>query len=140
MQVVVEIMSGTVFHLQVGDNATVQDMKIAIQNQENLPSDRLTLLLDRGYDHFPMLDDQKPLSEYGVQDGSRVHVFFRPLEEEASDDYTGDDEVMDTDRTESETVDERDDNSSNDDSSSSSPKSPCEETSVESPEYIDVSD
>lgn len=132
MQVVVEIMMGTIFHIQVGDNATVLDLKIAIHNQENVPADRLILLLDIGDDHLMMNDDQKTLSEYGVQDGSRLQVIFKPLEDKKDDDvHTGDDKVMDKDRTESETEDEIDDNSSDDDSGSSTPKTPYEETTVE---------
>ncbi|KAM3304730.1 hypothetical protein P3S67_011596 [Capsicum chacoense] len=124
MQVVVEIMTGTIFNVQVGNNATVQDLKIAIHDQENVPGDRLILLLDIGDDHLMMNDDQKTLSEYGVQDGSRLYAFFKPLEVGA----------------ESETEDERDNNNNDDDSSSSTAETPREDTTVESPEYIDISD
>ncbi|KAG5613271.1 hypothetical protein H5410_024552 [Solanum commersonii] len=86
MQVVVEIMMGTIFHIQVGDNATVLDLKIAIHNQENVPANRSLLLLDIGDDHFLINDDQKPLSEYGVQDGSRFQLIFKPFEAEKDND------------------------------------------------------
>ncbi|KAH0684067.1 hypothetical protein KY290_022725 [Solanum tuberosum] len=86
MQVVVEIMMGTIFHIQVGDNATVLDLKIAIHNQENVPANRILLLLDIGDDHLIMNDDQKPLGEYGVQDGSRFQLIFKPLEAEKDND------------------------------------------------------
>ncbi|CAN4093827.1 unnamed protein product [Withania somnifera] len=142
MQVVVEIMTGTVFHVQVGNDATVQDLKIAIHNQENVPGDRLILLLDTGGDHLMMNDDQKSLSEYGVQDGSHLYALFKPLEAEKDDDDvdTGDDKVMDKDMTESETDEERDNNNSDDDSGSSTTKTLNEDTTVESPEYISISD
>ncbi|XP_018629458.1 uncharacterized protein [Nicotiana tomentosiformis] len=136
--VVVEIMTGTIFHVQLGDNATVLELKIAIQNQENLPGDRLILLLDKDGDHIMMNEDQKPLSEYGVQDGSRLYGFFKlPETQEENDDDadTGDDKVMDKDRTESESEEMKNDNDGNN-SDSSTPKTPYEEDSVQSPEYV----
>ncbi|XP_009805016.2 uncharacterized protein [Nicotiana sylvestris] len=140
MQVVVEIMTGTIFHVQVGDNATVLDLKIAIQNQENLPGDRLILLLDKDGDHMMMNEDQKSLSEYGVQDGSRLYGFFKLPQEENDDDAdTGDDKVMDKDRTESDSEEMKNDNAGNN-SGSSTPKTPYEEDSVQSPEYVSDSD
>ncbi|KAK6792879.1 hypothetical protein RDI58_011960 [Solanum bulbocastanum] len=188
MQVVVEIMMGTIFHIQVGDNATVLDLKIAIHNQENVPANRILLLLDIGDDHLLMNDDQKPLSEYGVQDGSRFQLIFKPFEAEkdnddAEKDYDDAEAEKDDDDTEAEkdnddaeaekddaaaahhdsfaaayaaivgsplpdlddsgddmgTEDERDDNSS-DDSGSTTPKTPHEESTAESPEYILISD
>ncbi|KAL3372073.1 hypothetical protein AABB24_008557 [Solanum stoloniferum] len=189
MQVVVEIMTGTIFHIQVGDNATVLDLKIAIHNQQNVPANRILLLLDIGDDHLLMNDDQKPLSEYGVQDGSRFQLIFKPFEaEKDNDDAEKDDDDTETEKddddTEAEkddddaeaekndaaaaahhdsfaaayaaivgsplpdlddsgddmgTEDERDDNSS-DDSGSTTPKTPHEESTAESPEYISISD
>ncbi|KAK4722884.1 hypothetical protein R3W88_013117 [Solanum pinnatisectum] len=215
MQVVVEIMMGTIFHIQVGDNATVLDLKIAIHNQENVPANRILLLLDIGDDHLLMNDDQKALGEYGVQDGSRFQLIFKPYEaEKDNDDAEKDDDdaeaekdyddaeaekddddaeaekddddaeaEKDDDDTEAEkdnddaeaekddaaaahhdsfaaayaaivgsplpdlddsgddmgTEDESDDNSS-DDSGSTTPKTPHEESTAESPEYISISD
>ncbi|TMW91783.1 hypothetical protein EJD97_013892 [Solanum chilense] len=171
MQVVVEIMMGTIFHIQVGDDATVLDLKIAIHNQENVPANRILLLLDIGDDHLLMNDDQKPLSEYSVQDGSRFQLIFKPFETEKDDD----DAEKDNDDAEAEKddaaaaahydtfaaayaalvgsplpdiadpgddmsrEDESNDNSS-DDSGSTTPKTPHEESTAESPEYISISD
>ncbi|CAN4122808.1 unnamed protein product [Withania somnifera] len=132
MQVVVEIMTGTIFHVQVGENAMVKDLKIGIHNQENVPSDRLILLMDIGNDHLMINGDEKPLSEYGVQDGSRLYAFFKPL------DAKNEDDDVDTGRTESETDEERDDNNNDDGSGSSTPKTPNEDTTVES-EYVSTS-
>lgn len=184
-------MMGTIFHIQVGDDATVLDLKIAIHNQENVPANRILLLLDIGDDHLLMNDDQKPLSEYSVQDGSRFQLIFKPFETEKDDDDTeaekdNDDTEKDDDDTEAEkdnddaeaeaekddaaaaahydtlaaayaalvgsplpdiadpgdamsTEDESNDNSS-DDSGSTTPKTPHEESTAESPEYISISD
>ncbi|KAK4352002.1 hypothetical protein RND71_027520 [Anisodus tanguticus] len=198
MQLVVEIMTGTIFHITVADNATVLNLKIAIQVQENVPGDRLILLLNRDVDHLLLNDDHKPLSEYGVQDGSRLHAFFEPLDEaendgddkdagdeseneeekdgnnndddsdggdaseneEENDGNNNDDDSDGGDASEieeendgnnndddsdggdaSEIEEENDGNNNDDDSNSSSPKSPpSEDTSVESPKYVDVSD
>ncbi|XP_069153548.1 histone chaperone ASF1 isoform X2 [Solanum lycopersicum] len=198
MQVVVEIMMGTIFHIQVGDDATVLDLKIAIHNQENVPVNRILLLLDIGDDHLLMNDDQKPLSEYSVQDGSRFQLIFKPFETEKDGDDTeaekeNDDAEKDDDDIEAEKdnddaeaekdnddaeaekddaaaaahydtfaaayaalvgsplpdiadpgddmsrEDESNDNSS-DDSGSTTPKTPHEESTAESPEYISISD
>uniref|UniRef100_M1A2J1 Ubiquitin-like domain-containing protein n=1 Tax=Solanum tuberosum TaxID=4113 RepID=M1A2J1_SOLTU len=171
MQVVVEIMMGTIFHIQVGDNATVLDLKIAIHNQENVPANRSLLLLDIGDDHLLINDDQKPLSEYGVQDGSRFQLIFKPFEaEKDNDDAEKADDDAEAEKDDAAAAahhdsfaaayaaivgsplpdlddsgddmgieDERDDNSS-DDSGSTTPKTPHEESTAESPEYISISD
>ncbi|CAN1843726.1 hypothetical protein LINPERHAP1_LOCUS37227 [Linum perenne] len=82
MMVVVEIMTGTLFHVQVGDDATVADLKREIESQQKLPVDRMILLL--GDDR---LDDGLALAECGVEDGSHVYLFFNPVDDGSSHNF-----------------------------------------------------
>ena len=46
MKVVVEMLTGPLFNIEVGDDATVGDLKKQIASQQELPCDRLILILD----------------------------------------------------------------------------------------------
>ncbi|CAI9299444.1 unnamed protein product [Lactuca saligna] len=72
MRVVVEILIGKLFYIQVGNNATVLDLKKKIGAQEKLPVDRLILLM---YENL-MNENESSLVDYGVEDGSHVYLFF----------------------------------------------------------------
>ncbi|KAK3184345.1 hypothetical protein Dsin_031631 [Dipteronia sinensis] len=48
MKVTVEILTGPLFNIEVGDDATIADLKKEIAAQQELPSDRLILTLDSG--------------------------------------------------------------------------------------------
>ncbi|KAJ8537995.1 hypothetical protein K7X08_014535 [Anisodus acutangulus] len=196
--------------LEVEDDSTVLHLKIRIQVQENLPGDRLILHLNRDGDHLLLDDDKKRVSEYGVQDGSRLYADFEApseaendgndgdesendgnnndddsdggdageIEEENGGNNNGDDNDDDAGEIEeendgnnndddsdggdvseneeendgnnddddsdggdaSENEEENDGNNDDDDSDSSFPRTPSEETTVESPEFVDVSD
>ncbi|KAK4352003.1 hypothetical protein RND71_027521 [Anisodus tanguticus] len=140
MQLVVEVVTGTVFHITVEDDSTVPHLKIRIQVQENLTGDHIILLLIRDADHLLLDDELKRLSDYGVQDGSRLHADFEPPSE-AEEENVGNNNDDDSDGGDaSENEEENDGNNNDDDSDSSFPKTPSEETTVESPEYVDVSD
>ncbi|PWA42282.1 Ubiquitin [Artemisia annua] len=75
MRLVVEILTGKLFYVQVGDTATVLDLKKKIGAQEKLPDDRLILLLLNTL----MNENEASLVEYGVQDGSHIYLFFDNL-------------------------------------------------------------
>ncbi|OIS96151.1 hypothetical protein A4A49_01026 [Nicotiana attenuata] len=77
MNLVIEILTGTLFHIQVGKEITVADLKREIGNQENLPENRLILMLNAGGDFFMLNDDEVPLAEHGVKDGSHFYLFFK---------------------------------------------------------------
>ncbi|KAL6493116.1 hypothetical protein OROGR_032875 [Orobanche gracilis] len=80
MKLVAEILTGTLFYVEVEEDATVRDLKRKIENQENLPSDRLILILDTERQQRILMDkDQVPLKFYGARDWSRIYLFFRPL-------------------------------------------------------------
>ncbi|KAB2595220.1 hypothetical protein ACFX13_041102 [Malus domestica] len=87
MKVVVENLTGTLFYVQVGKEATVADLKREIEAQQKLPYHRLILILDTDSDdrHCSRLmnDDADGvlLVDYGVQDGSHVYVFLNPLDD-----------------------------------------------------------
>ncbi|KAL5794045.1 hypothetical protein ACOSP7_002639 [Xanthoceras sorbifolium] len=89
MKVVVEILIGTLFYIQVGDDATVADLKKEIAAQEKLPCDRLILVLDSGNDdqERPILTDDQDgdsLVDCGVKDGSKIYLFFKSIDDEST--------------------------------------------------------
>ncbi|EPS64707.1 hypothetical protein M569_10075, partial [Genlisea aurea] len=79
MKLVLEILTGPLFHIRVDENTTVGELKKEIGKQQNLPDDRLILVLDVHHHPQPlMVRDEAPLQEYGVEDGSHVYVYFKP--------------------------------------------------------------
>ncbi|KAL3514615.1 hypothetical protein ACH5RR_027332 [Cinchona calisaya] len=78
MRVVVEILTGRLFYVEMKDDATVSDLKKEIGFQEQLPFDRLILLVD-GNESFFMSENQVSLKDYGIKDGSHVYLFFDPV-------------------------------------------------------------
>lgn len=84
MKVVVEILTGNLFYIQVGNDATVGDLKKEIEAQENLPRQRMILVVDKNQSH-PRINDEDAASlvDCGVQDGSHIYLFFSHLEDES---------------------------------------------------------
>lgn len=85
MRVVVENLTGTLFFVQLGCNATVAELRREIGAQENLPCDRLILILDHRpiYDHNDdEIDGRISLTDHGVCDGSHIYIFFSPLDDD----------------------------------------------------------
>ena len=87
MRVVVEILTGALFYVQVSDNATVADLKREIGDKENLPHNRLILVLGSNLSRL-MNENELALVDYGVRDGSHVYLFFNPLNEGYLDDHS----------------------------------------------------
>ncbi|KAK7257526.1 hypothetical protein RIF29_31560 [Crotalaria pallida] len=84
MKVVVENLTGTLFYVQVGNDATVEDLKREIEAQQKLLCDRLILVLDADYSPLMRKDEENAtLVDCGVQDGSRIYIFFNPLDNES---------------------------------------------------------
>ncbi|KAG5573514.1 hypothetical protein H5410_063280 [Solanum commersonii] len=78
MNLVIQILTGTLFHIRVAKDTSVADLKKEISNQEKLPENRLILMLDTGHGDSIMLnDDEISLVEYGVKDGSHFYLFFK---------------------------------------------------------------
>lgn len=80
MRVVVEILTGRLFYIEIKDDATVADLKKEIEFQEHLPFDRLILLID-GNESFLMSENELFLQDYGIKDGSHVYLFFDPIDD-----------------------------------------------------------
>ncbi|GLT96771.1 hypothetical protein SLE2022_143710 [Rubroshorea leprosula] len=97
MRLVVEILTGTLFYVHVGSDATIGDLKREIGSQQNLPHDRLILILDTNQspmnggdeedgaslsdDGASLSDDGASLSDCGVKDGSHIYLFFSPVDD-----------------------------------------------------------
>ncbi|KAK3008394.1 hypothetical protein RJ639_013606 [Escallonia herrerae] len=69
MKVIVEILTGKVFSIQVDKDTTVADLKREIEAQEDLPNNRLILMFEGSL----LNGNEAPLVEYGVGEGS--HLF-----------------------------------------------------------------
>lgn len=83
MRVTVEIFGSRFFYIDMGDDdCTIADLKTKIGEQENLPFDRLILLMrhSNGISTI-MTGDEDYLHHYGVGDGSLVYLFFSNLGE-----------------------------------------------------------
>ncbi|KAK9284926.1 hypothetical protein L1049_024107 [Liquidambar formosana] len=81
MRVVVEIMTGTLFYIEVADDAMVADLKKEIEAQEKLPRDRLILIVYDDDHSRLMSESELPLVDYGVRDGSHIYLVFEPLDD-----------------------------------------------------------
>ncbi|CAI9116695.1 OLC1v1017919C1 [Oldenlandia corymbosa var. corymbosa] len=85
MRVIIEILTGRLFYVEIKEDATVEDLKREIGFQEHLPLDRLILLVDHdrvnGCSNL-MTEDEIALQDYGVKDGSHVYLFFETVDED----------------------------------------------------------
>lgn len=57
MRLVVEILTGILFYIQLDNNATVADLKREIEAQQELPQDRLIMFLDNNQSHLIIYQD-----------------------------------------------------------------------------------
>ncbi|XP_038692571.1 uncharacterized protein LOC119990633 [Tripterygium wilfordii] len=83
MWVVVEILTGNLFYIQLGNDATVADLRREIGAQRNLPHDRLILIPDKNRCHCDYMisrdhEDGASLVDCGIHDGSHIYLFFNP--------------------------------------------------------------
>lgn len=86
MKVVLEIITGALFYVQVKNDATVADLKREIEALQKIPYNRLILVPDNN-DHRPLLknnDEEEKVSliDCGLKDGSHIYLFFVPLDED----------------------------------------------------------
>ncbi|KAK4387536.1 hypothetical protein Sango_2360200 [Sesamum angolense] len=79
MKLVAEILTGSLFFVEVEDNATVGDLKKKIGEQEHLPTRRLILILNAD-ERLLLNGNDVCLKDYGVQDSSHIYIFFKPLD------------------------------------------------------------
>lgn len=77
-----EVLTGTLFYIQVANDATVADLKREIGGQQKLPRDRLILLLNSDHSRPLSQDhDEISLADCGVKDGSHIYLFFKSLDD-----------------------------------------------------------
>ncbi|KAF5750088.1 hypothetical protein HS088_TW03G00420 [Tripterygium wilfordii] len=87
MRVVVEILTGNLFYIQLGNDATIADLKREIEAQQNLPRDRLILInLDKNQCHCNYMisrdhEDGASLVDCGIHDVSYIYLFFNSLDD-----------------------------------------------------------
>ena len=88
MKVVVQNLTGTLFYIQVDNDATVEDLKKEIEAQQKLPCDRLILALHVDYRPLKKIEEEKAsLIDCGVQDGSHLYLFFNPIDDDFKDHF-----------------------------------------------------
>lgn len=79
MRVVVEVLTGALFYVEVSDDAKVSDLKREIETQRKLPADRLILFLNSHGTHLiAEAEDGVLLVDMGVQDEDHFYLFFKP--------------------------------------------------------------
>jgi len=72
----------------VSNDATVEDLKREIENQQKLPSDRFVFILDTDERTVITKEEEKvSLLDYGIQDGSRIYLFFTPLDDDSTENF-----------------------------------------------------
>jgi len=87
MKVVVENLTGTLFYVEVSNDAIVGDLRKEIEAQQNLPADRLLLVSDADKGLIMSKEEEKvPLLDLGIQDGSHIYLFFTPVVDDNSND------------------------------------------------------
>ncbi|KAK4845865.1 hypothetical protein QYF36_009980 [Acer negundo] len=88
MKVAVEILTGPLFYIEVGNDATVGGLKKEIASQQELPCDRLILTLDLENDQDRMIikddQDEDSLVDCGIKDGSKIYLSFTPIDDEST--------------------------------------------------------
>lgn len=85
MKIVVKNLTGTLFYVEVENDATVEDLKREIEAHMKLPCDRLIIILDDAC--WPLIskdDEKKSLVDCGIIDGSHVYIFFSPVDDEST--------------------------------------------------------
>ncbi|CAJ1979035.1 unnamed protein product [Sphenostylis stenocarpa] len=88
MKVVVENLTGTLFYVQVSNDATVEDLKKEIEAQQKLPCDRLILVLDAHECPLMSKEEEKlSLVDCGIQDGSHIYLFFNPVDDDYNENF-----------------------------------------------------
>ncbi|KAL6521978.1 hypothetical protein OROMI_031855 [Orobanche minor] len=85
MKLIAEILTGSLFYVEIEEDATIQNLKSKIGNQEKLPTSRLILMLDADDERYLLGNDEFSLKDYGVQDGSHIYIFFQLPDDKPSD-------------------------------------------------------
>uniref|UniRef100_A0A9I9DIA1 Ubiquitin-like domain-containing protein n=1 Tax=Cucumis melo TaxID=3656 RepID=A0A9I9DIA1_CUCME len=88
MKLVVQNLTGSLFFVEVEDDATVCDLRTQITaHQHDLPSHRLIFIPDHDTERLiSQTDDGISLVDFGLRDGSHIYIFFYPLDDEDGDD------------------------------------------------------
>ncbi|KGN43536.1 hypothetical protein Csa_020453 [Cucumis sativus] len=90
MKLVVQNLTGSLFFVEVEDDATVSDLRTQINahpHQHNLPSHRLIFIPDHNPERLiSQVDDGISLVDFGLRDGSHIYIFFSPLHDDDGDD------------------------------------------------------
>ena len=70
--IVVKTLDGRTLAFQTDKSTTVAQLKSMIQDSDGVPPEHQIMVYDGR-----QLEDDQPLSSYGVQDGSEIHLILR---------------------------------------------------------------
>ncbi|XVE72191.1 hypothetical protein DITRI_Ditri11bG0019200 [Diplodiscus trichospermus] len=85
MEVVLQILTGNLFSVEVDNGSTIGDLKKEIEARENLPAGRMIMIVDdhKNQNHLITKEDGVSLVDCGVHDGSHIYLFFNLPEGES---------------------------------------------------------
>lgn len=83
IRLVVENMTGTLFQVELENDATFGDLKRKIEAEQNLPLHRMFFVLDSDHE-LPRIvinkdNENSSLVDFRVQDGSHIYLFFTSI-------------------------------------------------------------
>ena len=73
MQIFFKILTGKLITLDVEPSDTIESVKIKIRDKEGIQLSEQRLI----YQHIPLLDDDKTLADYNIQQGSTLLLVLR---------------------------------------------------------------
>ena len=75
MRVVVEVIAGKLFYIDIEEEATVESLKKEIESKESLQESLLVLVHRNGE---VIANDKCTLKDYQVTNGTILNLFFQP--------------------------------------------------------------
>lgn len=74
MQIFVRTLTGKTIALEVSPNDTIANVKVKIQDKENIPSYQQRLVFDN-----KQLEDDKTLNDYNIERDNTLHIVLKDV-------------------------------------------------------------
>ena len=83
MQIFVRTLTGKTIALEVSPNDTIGNVKVKIQDKENIPSYQQRLVFDN-----KQLEDDKTLNDYNIERDNTLHIVLKDVSSSAGAETT----------------------------------------------------